>query len=487
MTGSIDARRGIAAACICVIIVAGLCLLTQAVAAQEQPAAGVVASPQPAGISTLAPHFVPLAGSKADAPRPVQLPISTAWNAALETEKLPTAGPRRISLDEAQQQAVAANNPLLRLAALSVEAAKQHRLGVQSDFFPKISSTFANLHFNKFLGQVFEVHRPNGTATFAVPLFNKDETMVAPTAMQPLTPLFKLHQVLKIARADERIARAKGGMPAAELASNVEESYFGLLIAQRRMKVATANANKVENKWRLASATAVLAGLAEHETEWVEANKALVLASSKVKEATVALNALLGWPLQTELELAIPAAFCENVSAEETVGQAMQNNPEVIEAEQTVVKARAASKLSKLDYVPDVAVVGGYAYQSIMPALPNDFSYVGLMGNYTLFDFGKREHAVKERNAQVAMAETGLMLTKAKVAASVTKAYFELDRSRQLSKFAQRMNSASDVIDARYEPEEAEAASARIEAEMLQADLDHRLAFSRLQQLIGSR
>lgn len=301
-------------------------------------------------------------------------------------------------------------------------------------------------------------------------------------AMQPLTPLFKLHQVLKIARADERIARAKAGLPAAEVASNVEQSYFGLLIAQRRMKAVAANVRKVENKWLLVSTTAVPA--AEHETEWAEANKALVSASSKVREATVALNALLGWPLQTEPELVIPDALYENVSAEEAVGQAIQNNPEVIEAEQTVVKARAASKLSKLDYVPDVAVVGGYAYQSIMPALPSDFSYVGLMGNYTLFDFGKREHAVKERNAQVAMAETGLVLTKAKVAASVTKAYFDLELSRRLSEFAQRTNS--DVINASYESEEAQAARARSEAEMLQADLDHRLAFTRLQQLIGT-
>lgn len=484
MTKSTILQRTIAAT-VGGALIGCLSICVQTIVAQDQPAGAFAASTGPTGISSLAPQLIPIAGTKVNSSHPVQISISSGWSAASETEKLPTrAGLRRITLDEAQQRAAEANNPLFRLAALSVEAAKQHRLGVQSDFFPKVTSSFVNLHFNKFLGQVFEVHRPllGINTTFAVPLFNKDETMVAPMAMQPLTPLFKLHQVLKIARADERIARAKAGLPAAEVASNVEQSYFGLLIAQRRMKAVAANVRKVENKWLLVSTTAVPA--AEHETEWAEANKALVSASSKVREATVALNALLGWPLQTEPELVIPDALYENVSAEEAVGQAIQNNPEVIEAEQTVVKARAASKLSKLDYVPDVAVVGGYAYQSIMPALPSDFSYVGLMGNYTLFDFGKREHAVKERNAQVAMAETGLVLTKAKVAASVTKAYFDLELSRRLSEFAQRTNS--DVINASYESEEAQAARARSEAEMLQADLDHRLAFTRLQQLIGT-
>ena len=67
--------------------------------------------------------------------------------------------PRRITLEEAQRQAAAAN-PMAHLAQLQVEAAKQNRLGAESDYFPKISSTFANFHFNKFMGEEFAVARP---------------------------------------------------------------------------------------------------------------------------------------------------------------------------------------------------------------------------------------------------------------------------------------------------------------------------------------
>jgi len=471
------------------LIVVCLCICVQTIAAQDQPAAAFAASPNPVGISSFAPQFVPIAGTKIDTSHPVQISISSGRNAAPETERLPAgAGLRRITLDEAQQQAAEANNPLFRLAALGVEAAKQHRLGVQSDFFPKLSSTFANLHFNKFMGSVFEVHNPfsKTTGTVAVPLVTKNETMAAATMTQPVTPLFKLHQVLMIARADERLAKAKAGQPTTEVATNVLQAYFGLLIAERQREAAAVNVRKIESHWRLASTSTLPQGLGGHETEWVEADRTLVLADSRVNEATAALNALLGWPLTLELELVMPPAFAENVSAAQAVDQAMRNNLEVVEAEQTLVKARAASKLSRLDYVPDVEVVGGYAYQNIFPLLPNDFSYIGVMASYNLFDFGKREHTVKERNAQVAMAETGLLLVKAKVAASVTKAYFELDRSRRLSELARRLTSASNAMDARYEPEEAQAARARDEAEMLQAELDHRLAFARLQQLIGT-
>jgi hypothetical protein len=42
----------------------------------------------------------------------------------------------------------------------------------------------------------------------------------------------------------------------------------------------------------------------------------------------------------------------------------------MIEAEHNVRKAEAASTLSKLDYVPDVAVIGGHAVQvDVIPVL----------------------------------------------------------------------------------------------------------------------
>jgi len=75
---------------------------------------------------------------------------------------------------------------------------------------------------------------------------------------------------------------------------------------------------------------------------------------------------------------------------------------------------------------------------------------------------------------------------KAKVAASVTKAYFELDRARQLSELARRMNWANRAIEVKYEVEEVRVARAKSEAEMLQAELEYRLAFTKLQQLIGA-
>ena len=193
----------------------------------------------------------------------------------------------------------------------------------------------------------------------------------------------------------------------------------------------------------LASNATTPMALSAHEEDDIAAAKALAIANSNVKELTASLNMLLGYAIDTELELVTPVTPMEEISLKEAADKAMAANPEVVEAEQTVAKAHAASKLSKLDYVPDVAVMGGYVYNAnAIPLLPRDFSFIGIMGSYNLFDFGKREHTIQERNAQVSMAETALQLTKAKVAAAMKNSYFEMDRSRQLSELAHCLSAA---------------------------------------------
>ena len=93
-------------------------------------------------------------------------------------------------------------------------------------------------------------------------------------------------------------------------------------------------------------------------------------------------------------------------------------------------------------------------YQNAIPLMPNNFGYGGAMVSYNIFDFGKRERAVKEASAQLGMAEIALQLTKAKVAANLKTAYFELERARQVSQLAQQMGSSmTRLIDVSITPE----------------------------------
>jgi outer membrane protein TolC len=393
----------------------------------------------------------------------VALPTRAALaqdSAAVGGSSVHTAGVRRITLEQVKQAVDPALNPAARLAQLSLDAAKQHRLAAQADYFPKFGATFANLHYTSFLGEVVEVRRPllGLTSQIPVPLFSQNQTIAALTFTQPLTPLLVVHQAVRIARADERIAAAKAAIASAANArkAELEETYFQLVIAQCRLKL------------RVSERESVSAGT--------------------VKELTAALDKAMNWPEDTQLELVPPDPLIENLSIEEVADKSVAANPDVIEAEQTVVKARAAAKIAKLAYVPTVAAVSGYLFQNAIPLVPSNFGYGGVMASYDLFDFGKREHAIKEARDQLGMAEMAVQMTKAKVSAQLQKSYMELERTRELSNVAQRMGSSAALlvkVSANPEGPEVQAARAGLEVEMLEADLAHRRAFANLQTLMG--
>ena len=401
---------------------------------------------------------------------------------------------QRIALEQVKQQSAnRALGPAAHMSQLAVEAAKQHRLGVQADYFPKFSATFTNLHATDFLGQIVQVRRPlMGTLTqVPVQVINQNQTLAALTFVQPITPLFAIRQAVKIARADERIAMSKA---AASISTNmrpaeVEETYFRLLIAQRQLISAEWKAGSGEGRPLYASISVASVPASARETGTMEARKAVEAATAVVKELTASLNRAMGWPEETELELAVPDPLVENVSLQEVSNKPASANPALVEAEETVVKARAAASISKMAYFPVVAAVSGYVFQNILPSVASNFGYGGVMASYTLFDFGKREHAVKEARAQLGMAETALQLTKAKLAADVKKSYFELERTRQVSLIAQKMgSSAALLMKASFNPESAEVRAARadVELEMIEADFAHRQAFNRLKALIDT-
>jgi outer membrane protein TolC len=366
-------------------------------------------------------------------------------------QNLPPSGRvERITLEQVKQSANRAASPLARLGLLTVEAAKQHRLGVQSDYFPKFGATFLNLHYTDFMGSIVSVRRPLSGVTqqVPIPLIGQDQTFAALTMVQPITPILQIRQAVRVARADERIAMAKASAPISRVRreAELEETYFKLLIAQRQLTSAESKLKGWDGRPLYAGVSVGVVRMGDPDGQLVDNKKAVETARAAVKELTAAIDTAMGWPEDTELELAMPDPLVENVTLKEIADKSVGVNPEVVEAEQTVVKARAAATLSKLAYVPTVAAVSGYFFQNVLPPVVSNAGYGGVMASYTLFDFGKREHAIKEARAQVEMAEIGLQLTKAKTAADLKKSYYDLERSRQLSNVAQRMGSRAALL-----------------------------------------
>jgi outer membrane protein TolC len=154
-----------------------------------------------------------------------------------------------------------------------------------------------------------------------------------------------------------------------------------------------------------------------------------------------------------------------------------------------VVKAKAAHRLAKLEYVPDAIITGGYMFQTGIPVLPDDFSWIGVIATWTIFDFGKRERTIKERGAQVTMAKANLELVRAKATAAARKTVMDVDRTRRILELTRKVFSMQQAMTPRDQGPgpEAKAALAKAEAEMFQAELDYRTTCAQMKLVIGEQ
>ena len=93
----------------------------------------------------------------------------------------------------------------------------------------------------------------------------------------------------------------------------------------------------------------------------VEGKQAIQAVASQQADLQEQLNGLLGLPLCTGLELVdLPPLSPKITCADQAISLALANNPAILQADWTAAKAEAGVKVAKVDWLPDVALLGGY-------------------------------------------------------------------------------------------------------------------------------
>jgi outer membrane protein TolC len=406
-----------------------------------------------------------------------------------------------LTLEEAKQRALS-NSKLLNMAALNADSKGYAVRAAQSDYFPKVIGTALYMHFNDDLGSVLttrtrSITGPLGRNIFTIPgrvfslaVINQDTELTSVSAVQPLTDLLKVRQGVKIAQADQQIAQAQLEGGVRKLVSGVEQLYWGLLAARRIQAGAQEGVRGAE----LLAKTGSLDG----RTALVEAKQGLQQVDQQIADLQEQMNGLLDLPLCTTLDLVepplpvVPYRCCDEV-----IGIALASSPEVREAQQTVLKAEAAVAAGKLDYVPSVALVGGYLHQSAADYIQPNISYVGVVGTYTFIDWGKRRATIHERQDLLAAASLKLHQTQDDVRQKAVKAFREVGESLAALKTAQELvelrkeaEKAATTPEALRNPGPLLAATkarALAEVDAIKADLTYREAYVTLMTLVGKQ
>lgn len=374
---------------------------------------------------------------------------------------------RQITLSEAVQLALQ-HNHIVRIAKFQVEEKQDARSAARSEYLPTIQneSKLFRLTDTQYVGfPVGSLGSVDGSPIPSAPVtINQGgKTVITSGTMltQPLTQLFtRIKPANDAAEADLRASRADAQQTQNEVALNVRQLYYQILIAQLRRSATSAKiqANQDlegERVQQVKYGNALNEQLIDSKAQLLEAKQDLLTTELQISDLTMQLDDVMGLPVTTELTLDSTVPEVQQTCAqEECVKIALASHPEVSAARAEVEKASAGVRLAKADYFPDISAFARYSYQSNVPFLVHNFGTFGVAFTYDLFDGGRRNDAVEERGAQLAQAKENLARVTDDVELGVETALNRLDRTKEM------VNVSEQVVALRTE-------SSRVTADQL--------------------
>jgi multidrug efflux pump subunit AcrB/outer membrane protein TolC len=325
------------------------------------------------------------------------------------------------------------------------------------------------------------------------------------TLRQPLTQLFKIHEIDKMAEADHLIAESDALKSEHEIVFSVHQLYYSLLIAQRETVAAQAAVAAAQEGLR-ESEDAVKAGnvldvsVTGYRVQLLQNQQSLLAAENQISDLMLELNDLLGLPLDTELVLAEINDSCSapQTPPQDLIREALSRNPELKSARGLVTKGGHAVNAAADEYIPEISLFANYSYQDGVPFLTHTNATFGAQMTWNIFDWGSRRGVVGQRKAQLIQAEENQKRVEARITVDITKAYRKLERTTmmmdaarealKLNKENQRLTAdrlkAATATSARYA--ESVAAVRKAELDERQATLEYCLDKADLDRISGA-
>lgn len=413
---------------------------------------------QPAVPSTPAAPSVPAA------PVVVGVILLAMAAASSRAQTAVTSAPAQtsVTLEESLQMAMNKNSTV-RVAEEKVKAANATVIQARSNYFPTGTNQTTAMH----AGETEFLTIPAGSlgtysATGPLPgkdvklqLGKQDFIISQTTVAQPVTQVFKIHSGVSAAEAEAQMARSELEKSRCEVALSVKRLYYGLLSAQQRkhaaeLRIEAGEALLKEAQDAAEGGVVLRVKALEGEAEVAEARHQLGSIEDQIADLTNSFNDVVGLPLSSKTELIEPAEHAEqevtpdlSVAAHEA--DALTGNPELKSARKALDKARAGLNAARAEYIPDVSLYMQHVYQTGAPLLPESSVAVGVRADWTITEFGKRIGLVRERKAQVSMAQENLHSTENKVRIDVESEVRKLHRSQT------ELTAARDSVTARTE------------------------------------
>jgi outer membrane protein len=321
------------------------------------------------------------------------------------------------------------------------------------------------------------------------------------TLQQPIFTGLRLLNSSKLASYSADAASDDYEKDKVDLIYNIQNSYWNVFKAIESKKVVDENVEQVKSHLKDVQNFFAQGIVTKNEVLKVEVQLSNIQVMqidvlNNVRLSMIALNSLIGLPLETQIEIASPAEHQPNEYGDlnSLVQKAMENR---VKASETGVS------IARAGWFPQIFLVGNYNYarpnQRIFPTQDKfkDTWDVSLSASLDIWNWGATIHQTDQAQAQLSQARDGYAQIKDGITLDVTQSYFNFNQSKERISVAQKGVSQaeenyritndkfksglalnSDLLD-------AEAAQMQSKWNYVQALVDFNLADARLQKAIG--
>ncbi|HEY6804893.1 MAG TPA: TolC family protein [Pyrinomonadaceae bacterium] len=362
-----------------------------------------------------------------------------------------------LTLDQATALAIS-HNRIVQNSKLAVDKVNDQLAATRTLRYPTFnlyalgSQQLASLDFT-FERGVFGTYQGLGPipATETVISTPKQPTaIIIGSVTQPLSQQYRIRLNLDQIELSKQVANEELRQQQQATVNDVKQLYYGILQSQSAIK---SNQQSVELYRELDRVTTdlvaqqaalksqnldVKAKLAKEEYDGL--NLRNQLASQKEQ-----LNNLLGRDIRTNFEVApLPELTIFEMDLVSAQNRALDQRPEIKEAQLKVKQAELDRRIKKAEYLPDVSLGLNYVSpRNFNDFVPRNYASAGVIFSWDVFDWGKKSRELDGKRKSAEQAQNGLVETQNRILIDVNTRFRKVQQTRELLRVVQLAQDAA--------------------------------------------
>ena len=293
--------------------------------------------------------------------------VTTLAVAVISVTAQDTTPTMQITLDKAIELALS-ENPTIKIAEKDIELKEVSKSEAWQNLLPSVTLDGA-IQYN---AKVASMKMDMGGQTMEIKM-GKDNTNTWNAALQVAIPLYApaVYEAMNISNSDLQLAVEKSRGSKLDLINQVAKAYYQLMLAQDSYNVLNENFKLAEANFNIVNKMFEQGLVSEYDKISAEVQKnnawpSVVSGKNAVELARLQLKVLMGITADIILVVDDNLANYEKEMAMHQNGEIdLVNNTSLRQLDMQTSMVGQQRKLLKTSFIPTIALVGSYQYQSI--------------------------------------------------------------------------------------------------------------------------